>query len=117
MTATTRATAIGTGLQVAMVVIGHFLPVEQQGVLFPVAGTLLGGITGALAGRGTAPAGTNAAQGAMSGGLAGVLGTLVSVALGDVPLTTVGVAGVSTVVSGAIGGVLAGLARRGRATA
>jgi len=100
-------TAIGTGtaLQVAMVVIGHFLSPDQQAMLFPIVGTLLGGVTGWLSGPGPA-AGGRAANGAVAGGVAGALGSLVSTALGDAPLSNIAVAGGATVVSGAIGGLL-----------
>ncbi|MBM3771540.1 MAG: hypothetical protein FJW27_09720 [Acidimicrobiia bacterium] len=44
--------ALGTGtlLQIAMVVVGHFVPSLQQMGLFPIAGTLIGLFTGWLAG-------------------------------------------------------------------
>lgn len=99
-------TGIGTALQVAMVVIGHFLPVDQQAWWFPAVGTLLGGVTGWLAAPGAASTGAAAGQGAAAGGIAGVLGSLVSTALGDVPVSNAVVAGAATVVSGAIGAAL-----------
>lgn len=99
-------TGIGTALQVAMVVIGHFLPVDQQAWWFPAVGTLLGGVTGWLAAPGAAGTGAAAGQGAVAGGIAGVLGSLVSTALGDVPVSNAVVAGGATVVSGAIGAAL-----------
>lgn len=104
-------TGIGTALQVAMVVIGHFLPVDQQAWWYPAVGTLLGGITGWLAAPGAAGTGAAAGQGAVAGGIAGVLGSLVSTALGDTPASNAVVAGGATVVSGAIGAALR--ARRG----
>lgn len=99
------AIGIGTALQVAMVVVGHFLSPDQQALLFPIVGTLLGGVTGWLAGPGPAAAG-RAATGAVAGGLAGALGSLVSTALGDAPLANIAIAGGATVVAGAIGGLL-----------
>jgi hypothetical protein len=99
-------TGLGTALQVAMVVIGHFLPVDQQAWWFPAVGTLLGGVTGWLAAPGAAGTGAAAGQGAVAGGIAGVLGSLVSTALGDVPVSNAVVAGGATVVSGAIGAAL-----------
>lgn len=101
-----RSTGIGTALQVAMVVIGHFLPVDQQAWWFPVVGTLLGGVTGWLAAPGAAGTGAAAGQGAVAGGIAGVLGSLVSTALGDAPVANAVVAGGATVVSGAIGAAI-----------
>ena len=108
MNATVRAIGIGTVLQTIMVVAGHFMSPAQQGVLFPVVGTLIGLITGWLAGAG-APGvslGATAGSGAIAGGVAGALGSLVSTALGDVPLANIVIAGGSTLVTGAIGAVL-----------
>jgi len=99
-------TGIGTALQIGMVVIGHFLPVEQQAWWFPAIGTLLGGVTGWLAAAGAAGMGAAAGQGAVAGGVAGVLGSFVSTALGDVPVANAVVAGGATAVSGAIGAAI-----------
>ena len=80
-----KALGTGTALQVAMVVIGHLVPSLQAMGLFPIAGTLIGGITGWLASTGTAGAmGAKVGSGAIAGGVAGALGSLVSTALGDV---------------------------------
>ena len=103
-------TALGTGtaLQVAMVVIGHLAPALQEMGLFPIAGTLIGGVTGWLASTGTAGAmGAKVGSGALAGGVAGAIGSLVSTALGDVPLGNIAIAGGSTLVTGAIGAALA----------
>jgi hypothetical protein len=107
------ATGIGTVLQILMVVIGHLVPVLQERGLFPIAGTLIGAITGWLAGRATAGGmGAKAGSGAVAGGVAGALGSLVSTALGDVPFANIAIAGGSTLVTGAIGAALSGLGRR-----
>lgn len=103
-----KAMGAGTVLQVLMVVVGHYVPSLQQAGLFPIGGTLIGLVTGLLAGRGM-PGGANAEvarAGGIAGGVAGALGSLVSTALGDVPLANIAIAGGSTVVTGAIGGVL-----------
>jgi len=100
-----KAATIGTVLQVLMVVGGHFMP--QLAQLFPVLGTGLGGLTGLLFGlfsRGAT--GALAGGGAASGAIGGLLGSAVSMALGDVPAATVGIATGSTAVAGAIGGLL-----------
>jgi len=47
-------------------------------------------------------------SGGLAGGVAGVIGSLVSTALGDVPLSNLGIAGGSTLVMGAIGALLRG---------
>jgi len=99
---------IGTALQVLMVVVGHFLPAAQAAGLYPIAGTLIGGITGWLASRATAGTmGAKVGTGAIAGGVAGAIGSLVSTALGDVPLGNIAIAGGSTLVTGAIGAALA----------
>ena len=104
-----KGLSFGTALQVLMVVVGHFFPALQAAGLFPIAGTLIGGITGWLAGAGTPGAmGAKAGNGAMAGGVAGAIGSLVSTALGDVPLSNIAIAGGSTLVTGAIGALLSG---------
>lgn len=105
---TVRALGLGTAMQVAMVLLGNVVPSLQSMGLFPVAGTLIGVVTGWLAGRGMPAAGlgSRAGAGAIAGAGAGILGSLVSTALGDVPVNNAVIAGGSTLVAGAIGGVL-----------
>src|SRR5690606_9874514 len=83
--ALTKATITGTLLQVIMVVVGHFVPAVASS--FPVVGTGIGAVTGYLfskwGGRPTRMA--SASGGALAGGVAGMLGTVLSAALGDVP--------------------------------
>lgn len=101
------ALGTGTALQVLMVVVGHFVPGLQQMGLFPIGGTLIGLVTGWLAGGDPArAAGGLAVSGAVAGGAAGIIGSLVSTMLGDVPLDNIGIAGASTLVTGAIGALL-----------
>lgn len=101
------AASIGTALQVLMVVAGHFMPAAREAGLFPVAGTLIGLVTGWLSGAGGAGAALSgvARRGAVAGGVGGVIGSLVSTALGDVPLGNLTIAGASTLVMGALGAV------------
>jgi len=108
MSPVVKATSIGTLLQTAMVVVGHFAPALAEAGLFPIGGTLIGLVTGWLAGSGSARSstGATAVTGGVAGGVAGVLGSLVSTALGDVPLSNVAIAGGSTFVTGAIGAVV-----------
>lgn len=103
-----KAMGTGTILQGLMVVIGHFLPAAQQAGWFPIAGSLIGILTGWLAGKGMpgAAMGKLATNGGLAGAVAGILGSLISTALGDVPIGNIGIAGVSTLVMGAIGGIL-----------
>jgi len=100
-----KATAAGTVLQTVMVVVGHFVPPLAEAGLFPIAGTLIGLVTGWLAGTAgpRATIGMTALNGGLAGGVAGMLGSLVSTALGDVPFSNIAIAGASTFVTGAIG--------------
>lgn len=101
-----RGVIVGTVLQTAMVVCGHYVP--QVASLFPIVGTAIGGVAGWFATRGNAASlGSAAGVGAGAGVISGVIGTLISVALGDVPMSTVAIAGASTAVLGAIGGMVA----------
>lgn len=103
-----KALGAGTVMQVVMVLIGQFVPQLRDGLLYPVAGTLIGLVTGWISGQGNAGAGLGklAANGGIAGAGAGILGSLVSTALGQVPLNNAVIAGGSTLVSGAIGGIL-----------
>ena len=105
---TIKALGIGTVLQVVMVLCGNFFPSLQAMGLFPVAGTAIGVLTGWVAGRGmtTAGMGARASAGAVAGAGAGILGSLISTALGDVPMNNVMIAGGSTLVAGGLGAVL-----------
>ncbi|HEX5387769.1 MAG TPA: hypothetical protein VFW66_13785 [Gemmatimonadales bacterium] len=101
-----RATAVGTILQVIMVVAGHTNPSIAR--LFPVLGTGIAGVAGllsALWSRG-APMGAAAGGGAAVGGISAVLGVLVSIGLGDVPASTLGIAAVSSGLAGGLGGLV-----------
>jgi hypothetical protein len=71
-----KAIGIGTGLQVLMVVVGHLAPALQAMGLFPIAGTLIGGITGWIGAGGANGLGAKASTGAVAGGIAGALGSL-----------------------------------------
>jgi hypothetical protein len=88
-----------------MVVVGHFFPGLQAAGLFPIAGSLIGLFTGWLAAP-TGAATPAAARGAVAGGIAGAIGSLVSTALGDVPLSNVAIAAVSTIVTGGLSALL-----------
>lgn len=107
MSSLVSALVSGAAMQILMVVVGHLVPSTQAMGLFPVAGTLIGLVTGWLAGRGPKGAlGQAAGRGAVAGGVAGAIGSLVSTALGDVPLSNIGIAGGSTLVMGAIGAAI-----------
>ena len=99
------SSGIGFGLQLAMVVVGHFEPVIRQpgyaigGMGFSLVAGLIyarmasGGWRDSLVG------------GAVSGGLCGLLGIAVSVALGDVPTMLLVMGTSASTVTGLIGGV------------
>ena len=76
-----KATITGTLLQSAMVIIGHFTPAIAAS--YPIVGTAIGAVTGFLfsrwGGRPTRMA--SASGGALAGGVAGMLGTIISAAL------------------------------------
>src|SRR5690606_24589198 len=75
------ALGTGTGLQVAMVLAGHFSPTIAG--LFAVAGMLISMLAGGMYGEGSGtPRGRAIGGGAVVGGLCALIGILVSVALG-----------------------------------
>ena len=107
------ATAIGTVLQVAMVVAGHLHP--SVAALFGPIGTLLSLVAGliyALLARTTVA--EAAKGGAVAGAVCAILGVLVSLALGDVTAVVLAIATVSGIVAGAIGGAIGAFLTRGR---
>ena len=101
-----KSAGIATILQLLMVFLGRNNP--GIAAMFPAVGTGLGGLAGLLFGMWSkgATTGAQAGGGAIAGGLSGLIGSVVSMALGSVPLGTVGVATVSTAVAGAVGGFL-----------
>jgi hypothetical protein len=102
-----RATAIGTALQVAMVVAGHFVPALRDPG-FAIGGMGLSALAGWLSAR-PAPAGPGRALGgeAIAGGVCALLGIGVSVALGDVPPSLLLLGTTASTVTGVIGAGLA----------
>lgn len=111
-----RATLIGTALQLAMVIGGHFVPAVAA--LFPVLGMLNSLIAGLLYAKAAAPDGVGEALGggAVAGGVCAFLGILVSWLLGDVPAAVLGFGTASSIVTGLVGG-LAGRKLAARPTA
>lgn len=117
MPALLRAALLGTALQTAMVVAGHFLPaVARLFGLLGVSLSLLAGLAYALLGGADVepPTGrAGAAGGAIAGGACALVGIAISVALGDVPAAVLGFGTASSAVAGALGGgVGAALVRR-----
>jgi len=99
-------TLLGTGLQLVMVVAGHFSPAVQQ--LFASGGMGISALAGALAALGSRPAslGSAAGRGAVAGGVCAFVGILVSYLLGDVPAAVLGFGTGGSAVTGAIGGLV-----------
>lgn len=104
--ALTKATLVGTLLQVAMVVLGHFLPAIQSS--YPIVGSLIAAFTGLMFGKAAMrPARMGSATGgAIAGGVSGFLGSGLSAILGDVPGPTIGVATIASVIAGLAGGAI-----------
>ena len=103
-----NAIIAGTILQLAMVLAGHWVEaIKLRG--FAIGGMLISAIAGVLYARwARVPRKTAAFNGAIAGGLCAILGIAVSVALGDtMPLILV-VGTLSSAVTGAIGGAIAG---------
>jgi hypothetical protein len=98
------ATLIGTALQLAMVISGHY----NSGIanLFAVLGVTISLVAGLLfavwAKRPTL--GSSAWGGLLAGGICALLGILVSYFLGDVPATILAFGTLGSAVMGAIGG-------------
>jgi hypothetical protein len=106
------AIGVGTVLQLAMVIGGHYSPAVAS--LFAVVGMLISMVAGAMYAAGSGAArGRAALGGAIVGGGCAVIGIAVSVAMGDVPWTVLLFGTASSAVTGAIGGVVAS-ALRGR---
>ena len=104
----TKSAIVSTIVQVIMVLVNHYAPTLFGPMLPPLGGTGIGAAAGVIYGL-WAKGGTigqNALGGAAAGATGGILGAILSMALGDVPVSTIAVAGGSTAVAGAIGGVI-----------
>lgn len=110
--ALTRATIIGTVLQLAMVLSGHYIEFIRLNV-FAIGGTAISLVAGVIYARAARDGrGQSALAGAIAGGLCALIGIVVSFALGDVPALILAVGTTSSAVGGAIGGALAGGSRQ-----
>lgn len=109
-----RAALLGTLLQVALVLLGHFVPTLQAQGLFPIGGSAIGALTGFWYGRRspTRPVGRVMGGGAVAGAIGGGIGSTVSCWLKDVPPSTIVVACGTTLVAGLLGGLVARLLPR-----
>lgn len=106
--ATRRALIVGTILQLAMVLSGHWVEWIKVNA-FAVGGMVIALVAGLIYARSaSAPRRVGAARGAIVGGAGALIGIIVSFALGDVPAFVLGVGTLSSAVAGAIGGAAAG---------
>lgn len=101
-----QATTIGTVVQLAMVIVGHF--VAAVAALFGPLGMLISLAAGLLyaARAKTSGYGAAALGGAVAGGACALIGVVVSFALGDVTATILALGTLSSAVTGAIGGTI-----------
>jgi len=109
------ATAIGTVLQLAMVIAGHYDTFVADKV-FMFGGMGISAFAGLLCGRGAGGYGGAALVGAISGGVCALIGIAVSVILGDTLAMILAFGTLSSAVTGTIGG-LVGRALMGTSTA
>ena len=102
---------IGTVLQLFMVISGHWVEFIKLNV-FAIGGMAISAVAGVMyARRARQPRAKSAAQGALVGGLCALIGIIVSYALGDVTASILVLGTLSSAVTGAIGGAIAGGAR------
>ena len=101
-----KPTMIGTVLQVAMVLLGKVSP--EVGQNFAIGGTTIAAATGVLASlMNRQPAmGGAVGGGAIAAGVSALIGTVVSMATGQTGTDTIMIGTASSVVAGAIGGVV-----------
>ena len=111
MSAFRNATIIGTLLQLAMVLSGHWIEFIKLNV-FAVGGMLISALAGVIYARSArVDRKKSAVQGALVGGLCALIGIVVSFILGDVPAGILVLGTLSSAVTGAIGGAIAGVKR------
>ena len=97
---------LGTILQFAMVIGGHYNEFIRNN-LFAVGGMLISMLAGALWARSHARGkGQAAGGGAIIGGGCALIGIIVSVLLGDTEAMILAIGTISSMVTGAIGGVI-----------
>jgi hypothetical protein len=110
-----RSAIVGTALQLAMVIAGHFIPWVRDNV-FMFGGMLISGVAGLLYAREVALGWWRGALGgAIAGGLCALIGIGVSVLLGDTPNFVLGLGTAISVVTGAVGGLWGEVGARIRA--
>jgi hypothetical protein len=107
-----RATLVGTVLQLMMVIAGHYDATVKS--LFAVGGMFLSLVAGFLFSRWSSGARVVAISGgAVAGAVCGLIGIVESYYLKDVPASLMVLGTASSAVTGAIGGVLGRIGRKG----
>ena len=98
---------LGTILQLAMVIAGHFIPaIEQYG--FALGGMAISCLAGYVSVRHTSSSwGLALLSGAVVGGMCALIGIAVSTALGDVPAFILLIGTASSTVTGCVGAAFA----------
>ena len=108
-------TLAGTVAQLAMIALGHFIPVVRDHV-FAVGGMLISLIAGGayqrLAGGGWS---ATLIGGAIAGGVGAFIGILASAALGDTPVIVVAFGTLASTVAGIAGAALVRAVGQGKA--
>ena len=110
-----RATFVGLVLQIAMYALGHYSDWVQINV-FGFGGMMISAVAGYLygmdRGRGWFPSATG---GAIAGGICGLIGIALSVALGDTRQDFIATGATISVFIGAVGGIFGQMAANLRA--
>jgi hypothetical protein len=104
--------AVGTALQIAMVVAGHFVPPLRD--WWGPGGMLISLVVGCLAAQ--AGWSETLVAGALAGGVGAFVGILIALLLGDVPALLLALGTLSSVVAGVIGAAVVTFFRRRGAT-
>lgn len=107
-----RALIVGTLLQVAMILIGHFVPWVRDNV-FMFGGMMISGVAGYLYAMDYAAGfGRGMLGGAIAGGGCALIGIAASVLLGDTPVFVLALGTAISVVTGIAGGFWGEIAAR-----
>jgi hypothetical protein len=100
-----RATLIGTVLQLAMVIAGHFVPAIAA--LFAIGGMLISLVAGVLYARAAKGGwGDSLVGGLIAGGVCAFIGILVSYLLKDVTVDILWMGTAGSAVAGLVGGAI-----------
>jgi heme O synthase-like polyprenyltransferase len=100
-----NATVIGTVLQLAMVLVGHWVPAVAN--LFAVIGILISLVAGLLYARAAKGSWSDSTLGGViAGALCALIGIAVSFGLGDVEAIILVIGTLSSAVGGVIGGAV-----------